>query len=238
MKSHSPIRVLIVGLVIGGLMAGGTAAWATHVFDDVADDRFFSDAVTWAAANGITTGKTPDLFAPDDPVTRGESVTFLKRYHDALGSTPGPTGPQGDPGAQGDPGPQGDRGLSSWDVIPSGTTVTGNAGWQFYAGLDNQLHNFSVDLPGTAPVSLTPTDVNFAGTAATTIDDDPQCTGTAAVPTAPPGKVCLYLYGTSGADNIQGANAQNLGDRAFYVSWLANGTGSMWLYTTWAYTAP
>ncbi|MEQ8840234.1 MAG: S-layer homology domain-containing protein [Acidimicrobiales bacterium] len=65
------------------LLAPATAV-ATHIFDDVADDRFFSEPVEWAAANDITTGVSPNLFAPDDEVTRGEAVTFLKRYNDNI----------------------------------------------------------------------------------------------------------------------------------------------------------
>src|SRR5262245_8571615 len=39
---------------------------------------------------------------------------------------PGPTGSTGPGGAQ---GPSGPRGFSAWDVIPSGTTVTGEVNW-------------------------------------------------------------------------------------------------------------
>ncbi|MEQ8842915.1 MAG: hypothetical protein RIB98_18210, partial [Acidimicrobiales bacterium] len=40
--------------------------------------------VDWAFNNDITTGKTATSFAPEDNVTRGESVTFLKRYNDNI----------------------------------------------------------------------------------------------------------------------------------------------------------
>lgn len=59
-------------------------AMATHVFDDVPDSRFYAEPVEWAFDNEITTGKTATTFAPDDNVTRGESVTFLKRYNDNI----------------------------------------------------------------------------------------------------------------------------------------------------------
>lgn len=48
-------------------------------FTDVTPDAFFYDAVLWAAENGITTGKTPDTFAPDLDCKRTEVVTFLWR---------------------------------------------------------------------------------------------------------------------------------------------------------------
>ena len=48
-------------------------------FIDVAEDAYYYDAVLWAAENGITTGKTDSLFAPDDDCTRAQIVTFLYR---------------------------------------------------------------------------------------------------------------------------------------------------------------
>ena len=72
---------LIITMVV---LAVPAAAMATHVFDDVDDNRFFAVPVEWAAANQITTGTSATTFAPDRNVTRGESVTFLKRYHDNL----------------------------------------------------------------------------------------------------------------------------------------------------------
>ena len=61
-----------------------SAAVATHIFDDVEDNRFYADPVEWAFDNGITTGTSATTFHPDRGVTRGESVTFLKRYHDNM----------------------------------------------------------------------------------------------------------------------------------------------------------
>jgi hypothetical protein len=57
---------------------------ATHVFGDVPDEAFYADPVEWAFNNQITTGSPAGstTFKPLDPVTRGESVTFLNRYHD------------------------------------------------------------------------------------------------------------------------------------------------------------
>lgn len=57
-------------------------ATATALFDDVPGGAFYADSVAWAADNNITTGKTATTFAPDAAVTRGEVVTFLKRYND------------------------------------------------------------------------------------------------------------------------------------------------------------
>lgn len=59
-------------------------AWATHTFTDVEDGRFYTDAVEWAFDNDITTGTSETTFSPDDPVTRGQNVTFAKRYDDNI----------------------------------------------------------------------------------------------------------------------------------------------------------
>lgn len=71
-------------VVAAATLAVPTAALASHVFDDVPDDAFYAAPVEWAFDNGITTGKSPTSFAPLDDVTRGESVTFLKRYDDNI----------------------------------------------------------------------------------------------------------------------------------------------------------
>ena len=49
-------------------------------FEDVPAGRYFTEAVAWAYENEITTGKSPTMFAPYDPVTRVEFAAFLSRY--------------------------------------------------------------------------------------------------------------------------------------------------------------
>ena len=46
-------------------------------FTDVPEDAYYAKAVAWAYANDITAGKSADSFAPDDPCTRGQIMTFL-----------------------------------------------------------------------------------------------------------------------------------------------------------------
>jgi len=50
----------------------------------VAPGKFYEAPIDWAFNNNITTGKTATTFEPDAGVTRGESVTFLKRYNDNI----------------------------------------------------------------------------------------------------------------------------------------------------------
>lgn len=53
---------------------------AAHGFADVPANAWYADAVNWAAANGIVNGVSDTRFAPDDPVTREQMVTILRRY--------------------------------------------------------------------------------------------------------------------------------------------------------------
>lgn len=96
-----------------------------------------------------------------------------------------------------------------------------------------------VELPGPAPADLSDATVNFANAGAG--DTDPACSGTAAAPTAPAGKVCLYLSSAAGAGTtVDGQAIPGLaGSRRGFVVHAANATlGEVGAFGTWAYTAP
>ena len=50
-----------------------------NFFYDVPNDAYFYEAVKWAVKNGITNGVGDNLFAPGQPCTRAQIVTFLWR---------------------------------------------------------------------------------------------------------------------------------------------------------------
>ena len=50
-----------------------------NFFYDVPNGAYFYEAVKWAVKNGITTGVGNNLFAPEQPCTRAQIVTFLWR---------------------------------------------------------------------------------------------------------------------------------------------------------------
>ena len=50
-----------------------------NFFYDVPNDAYYYEAVKWAAENGITGGVDNSLFAPNQPCTRAQFVTFLWR---------------------------------------------------------------------------------------------------------------------------------------------------------------
>ena len=48
-------------------------------FSDVPAGSYYSEAVAWAVANGITEGTSATTFSPDAQCTRAQIVTFLYR---------------------------------------------------------------------------------------------------------------------------------------------------------------
>ena len=50
-------------------------------FSDVAADKWYVDAVTWAASKNIVAGYPDGTFRPDKAVTREELATMLYKYH-------------------------------------------------------------------------------------------------------------------------------------------------------------
>ena len=49
-------------------------------FVDVSGDAYYTEAVRWAVAEGITKGTSDTTFSPDKVCTRGQIVTFLARF--------------------------------------------------------------------------------------------------------------------------------------------------------------
>ena len=47
--------------------------------DDVASDEYYTEAVRWALAEGITQGTSATTFSPERDCTRAEALTFLQR---------------------------------------------------------------------------------------------------------------------------------------------------------------
>lgn len=76
---YDPVnRAMVVTLLYR--LAGTPAASYTGTFADVAEGAWYTKAVEWAYASGITTGVSNTEFAPEQTVTREQFVTFLYRY--------------------------------------------------------------------------------------------------------------------------------------------------------------
>lgn len=63
-------------------MAGEPEVTGENPFTDVPDGQWYTDAVLWAAENGITEGTSETTFAPNNPLTREQMATFLYRFAD------------------------------------------------------------------------------------------------------------------------------------------------------------
>ncbi len=62
-----------------------TADLPENSFTDVPRNKWYAAYVDWAAACGVTQGKTETRFAPDDPITRQEFTAMVVRYLESRG---------------------------------------------------------------------------------------------------------------------------------------------------------
>ena len=70
-------------------MAGEPKTGLAMQYSDVPEGQWYTDAVRWALAEDVMGGYTAVTFAPDDPVTREETVVLLWGYAGWLnGSVP------------------------------------------------------------------------------------------------------------------------------------------------------
>lgn len=80
--TFAPEETLTRGMLATVLyrMAGKPIVTNTSVFKDVTGGAWYSDAVSWAAENGVISGYGGDTFGVNDPTTREQAVTILWRY--------------------------------------------------------------------------------------------------------------------------------------------------------------
>ncbi len=240
---HRPVNESFWQKLVPGLAAKGPwSASAAYVTNDVVT----RSGQTWRAKRG-STNVIPGTSAADWELMAARGEAGPTGPPGPVGATGpagpegpgGPAGPQGATGPQGAQGATGPRGFSAWDTIPSGLTVIGEIRYQALAA-STADHVIYVALPGKAPVALASANVNFAADGSgVTIDDDPTCTGTYFVPTAPSGKVCIYAGSGGNLSSVAGGASDVLRTAGFYV--LLNpliAEANTHLAVTWAYTAP
>jgi hypothetical protein len=153
--------------------------------------------------------------------------------------------PRGAAGAAGPAGAKGEAGTSVFSSsVPSGSTVRGSWGAAGDPSADN-FFEVGVSLPVPAPVPME--DVRMGAGTPHANSPDPTCTGTAHEPTAPRGKVCVYVLpnsvhvATTGIDaTSMDGSATSQSDRfGFLISVAADAANhGIEAYGTWAYTAP
>ena len=79
--TFSPDAIITRGQTVMFLYrnAGSPASGTGSAFDDVKIGDYYSSAVRWAVANGITSGTSATTFSPSASCTRAQIVTFLYR---------------------------------------------------------------------------------------------------------------------------------------------------------------
>ncbi len=80
--SFGPERPVTRGMLVTILyrLEGSPEVEATGAFTDVAEDKWYYNAVEWAKQNDIVNGMTVTTFAPDNNITREQIATIVYRY--------------------------------------------------------------------------------------------------------------------------------------------------------------
>ena len=105
----------------------GEPAAPAHSFVDVVKG-WQQDSVSWMANTGITTGKSPTTFAPEDTLNRAELVTFLYRYQNEPDVTLNTSTPHCDPSPPSDA-------FGAGDTIPGFPSGSGALSGNFRNGV-------------------------------------------------------------------------------------------------------
>jgi hypothetical protein len=159
----------------------------------------------------------------------------------------GPRGARGPAGPIGPAGPSGPAGISATDPLPSGKTVHGVIGFGDLATAGNQHRDIDQQLPVPATAPLKDADVYISfngftssgGITPTTADGNAGCTGSVTAPTAPAGKVCVYVAAGQNSAGIQGLGIGPAGTPyGFKLSWDSQVSGRTFVEAVYAYTAP
>ena len=66
-------------------MEGSPVPKGKNSFTDVEAEKWYADAITWTAENGIFAGYGKDKFGPGDPITREQLAAIFYRYADYKG---------------------------------------------------------------------------------------------------------------------------------------------------------
>jgi hypothetical protein len=156
------------------------------------------------------------------------------------GGATGAAGTNGTNGSNGTDGTNGARGVSAWDTIPSGQTVTGEIFYDTTGTGAIVIDGVAINLPALAPVALTVTTANFGpGSGLVTDAADGTCTGTSSSPTAPAGELCVYVVTSNHITNAA-VRQGSLPTQTALVEMTSDNTDNTdkYLRATWAYTAP
>ncbi len=91
-EPNSPMTRAMFVTVLARAVGADTTVYADESFDDVLKGSWYFGAVEWAREHGIINGKTEDLFAPNDNITREQMCAVLVRFADSFGLEFKPSG--------------------------------------------------------------------------------------------------------------------------------------------------
>lgn len=77
-------RAMLVKVLYNIENVESTKKYTNH-FTDVKDGQWYTDAISWAAENGIVYGTTETTFSPDDKISREQLSSILNRYSQKKG---------------------------------------------------------------------------------------------------------------------------------------------------------
>lgn len=160
----------------------------------------------------------------------------------------GPAGLAGPAGGTGTDGAAGARGPSAFEMLPSGETLSG--GGVLYASAGSNAYDYA-PIPAELPAPLNELgpgrNLFFAPGTANAVpgSTSASCSGTFSAPTAPAGRLCVYvtLQNNVAADQLSiygGANAtaDPADSRGFHLFAVGTGSGAIQVHYVWAYKAP
>jgi hypothetical protein len=132
---------------------------------------------------------------------------------------------------------------SAWETIPSGQTVTGSFGTRYRAPAATIGQSIFMHLPARPRARLIDGNIAFsAESGPVAIDTDAACTGSTDAPTAPRGKICVYLLSSNNVSGLVAGAWLETGPStqgAWYIQWLDTAADATTeLRGIWAYTAP
>jgi hypothetical protein len=139
-------------------------------------------------------------------------------------------------GPQGATGPTGPAGADATDPLESGQTVVG--GWRFNAYADTTADT-SGDWVALGAVTNDP--ITLPDVMVDQVTPGETCAGTSAAPTAPAGRLCIYVTASTNLQSrtVAAANITSVAQqRGFSLTWAAAAVGSYGDVFVWAYTEP
>ena len=226
--------VALVALFVA--LSGAAYAGITLSNNSVRSNTIVNGQVKAAdlANNAVTRAKIKNDAVNSSKVANGtiEVADISTAAQAALRGNAGPAGPAGSTGATGPAGPAGPL----LTTLPSGRTLTGAYTVRGTSTTPNERGGDAISFSPPLTVAPTPHMIPVGGIA------PPECPGTAALPTAAPGHVCVYEgFNTNYTPTVQSPLTAFIDVAATFgltISGFAPVAATFTSSGSWAVTAP